>query len=126
MKIGKLIFVFLAVALAGVIIFFAVNFVFAPEPGKGEKAEKGYALCEQIIGELEGFREAQRKYPDSLGVVLSHLPDQRRMVAKEYQVTYRPSDSARSFSLTFTYTGPGVNHCTYSSATKKWECHGYY
>ena len=41
------------------------------------------------------------------------------------RLEYTVENFKTSYSLRFTYTGPGVNNCTYTPE-KKWNCNGHF
>jgi hypothetical protein len=101
-------------------------------PGRGEKAETGYAIAAPVLAALERYRADHAGYPDSLRAlvpgylnasqlpVLQNGPDYIGREGFAYVV-----DSS-GFALGFRYTGPGVNRCIYKSMTKRWSCSGYF
>ena len=110
-------------------------------PGKGRKAEAGYRAAAPVIAALDRFHSDRGQYPESLGeLVPSYLPDSRDLLYRgraqpvnapghdesipEHQFGYKREDGA--YILTFSYTGPGMNHCVYDSSTKTWHAGGYY
>lgn len=95
-------------------------------PGKGPKAETGYTICQPVINDLLRYKKEHGSLPDSLGVITAQYTPEVRQRLKEYQVNLLLKVTGVDFDLEFTYTGPGVNHCTYSSIQDKWYCSGYY
>ena len=110
-------------------------------PGKGRKAGAGYRAAAPVIAALEQFRADRRHYPESLAeLVPDYLSDKRALLYRgkaqpvnaprhdesipEREFGYRRDHA--SYTLTFSYTGPGMNHCIYDSATKTWNARGYY
>lgn len=92
-------------------------------PGVGEKAEKGYAACAPVIAALENYKESNGAYPNSLAEL---VPDYISAVPTEVNdipITYEKVDE--SYTLSFGYTGPGMNRCTYSPE-ENWHCSGAY
>ncbi len=95
------------------------------KPGEGKKAEKGYKICNTIIIALDSCYKENTVYPDSLSFL---VPDYMKAIPADDNIQsleYTVSNLKDSFSLTFTYTAPGVNRCTYTQE-KKWKCNGYY
>ena len=94
-------------------------------PGEGAKAAAGYAACEPVIEALEQFDAENRLYPDALvDLVPSYLSEVPGEVGG-YPLDYRATDAGRSYELTFSYSGPGMNRCRYRPDTG-WACNGYY
>ena len=92
-------------------------------PGKGPKAEAGYRHCAPIVEALAAHRAAYGRYPGTLAD-LADLP--RRALPEEIRIRplkYR--SKGNSYRLTFSYQGPGMNHCTHDPE-RGWRCHGYY
>ena len=95
----------------------------AEPPGQGEKAELGYQACAPIIEALEQYQEANGAYPDSLAdLVPDYLPAVPAEVNDE-PIRYELTDE--SYTLSFSYTGPGLNLCGYSPE-EEWRCSGLY
>ena len=111
-------------------------------PGKGRKAEAGYRAAAPIIAALDKFHNERGNYPTNLielvptflpnskallyrgGFEPIHSPRTDAMEVEDREFIYRPHKD--SFSLTFGYTGPGMNTCSYDSKTEKWSASGYY
>jgi hypothetical protein len=92
-------------------------------PGVGEKAERGYQACAPIIEALDRYREANNAYPDSLAdLVPDYLPAIPAEVNDE-PILYERTDE--SYTLSFSYTGPGLNYCIYTPEVG-WRCSGLY
>src|SRR5262249_4436811 len=92
-------------------------------PGQGTQAQRGYAATAPIIVALTRYHEAHGSYPDGLEAL---VPAELASVPAEvdsYPILYRRS--ADSYTLEFSYAGPGMNHCTYMPQTD-WQCSGYY
>jgi hypothetical protein len=92
-------------------------------PGEGPKAEAGYAACEPVIQALAAYHADHHVYPESLAALspdyLETVPDE----VNELAIVYQQEEEA--YSLRFSYTGPGMNHCTYTPDAG-WDCYGYY
>ncbi len=100
--------------------------VFTPDlpPGEGEKAERGYVACQPIIEALEAYHDANGQYPRNLEeLVPAFIPAYPREVNDEpiqYEMT-----AQNNYKLSFSYIGPGLNHCTYTPHDD-WRCTGLY
>ena|SRR5947209_5823396 len=110
-------------------------------PGKGAKARSGYRAAAPVISALERFHRTHGEYPAELAeLVPAYLPDRKELLfrgrvqpinAPGFNATIREEEfvyrrHADTYTLEFSYTGPGMNHCTYDSQTRTWHCHGYY
>lgn len=92
-------------------------------PGQGAKAEAGYQICQPVIEALEAYRAQKGHYPEALlALVPAYLGDVPSEV-NGMEIIYRVD--GESYSLEFSYTGPGMNHCAYSPE-KGWKCYGFY
>jgi len=93
------------------------------KPGEGAKAERGYKTAAPVIEALHKYYKANAIYPDSLSqLVPVYVP----VIGREPELSYSSISLGKDYELKFSYTGPGVNHCTYIGSKKKWECDGYY
>ena len=92
-------------------------------PGQGARAEAGYAAAAPVIAALDKYHQAHGSYPATLAALapdeLSALPGEVNGYPLGYQA------KAGSYSLDFSYAGPGMNHCTYTPETQ-WKCYGFY
>jgi hypothetical protein len=115
-------------------------------PGQGRKAEAGYRDAAPVIAALEKFHHDRGIYPATLNeLVPQYLPSAAllnhggkqpvrppRTAAfvsgwdNRYRFGYYRDKNASAYSLQFSYTGPGMNHCWYDSKTKQWTAQGYY
>ena len=116
-------------------------------PGKGRKAEAGYRAAVPVIAALEKFHEERGHYPADLGeLVPTHLMDTKALrVRGKATLVYSPRTPAPdpqqaysrfdefgyhrhgdTYRRSFSYTGPGMNHCWYDSKTRQWIARGYY
>jgi len=98
---------------------------FAPDPGSGSVAERGYREFQPAIEALEAYRQREGSYPDSLEILvqagdLAELPEAPQ---PDHIARYRLGPDG--YELLFTYTGPGVNRCTHRPASG-WSCEGYH
>jgi hypothetical protein len=94
-------------------------------PGVGVKAERGYSACRPIIESLEAYHAANGEYPAALADLvpgtIAALPDQVNGAPIVYVRT------SEGYTLSFSYIGPGMNFCTYSTdAGREWRCTGAY
>ncbi|HWQ90230.1 MAG TPA: hypothetical protein VN673_01070 [Clostridia bacterium] len=110
-------------------------------PGKGRKAEAGYRAAAPVIAALEEFHSDRGRYPESLDeLVPGYLSDKRALLYRgRAQPVNAPSQDnsipeqefgyhreGGTYTLSFSYTGPGMNRCFYDSGTKTWHARGYY
>ena len=114
------------------IVLFFVVFILAcnailptvEPPGVGKKAEMGYKLSEPVIAALEQYKADHGTYPKTLEEL---VPDYLSTVPVSTDgVDFSYSSTGESCSLSFHYTGPGMNSCTYKPETKDWRCYGAY
>jgi hypothetical protein len=92
-------------------------------PGEGAKAEQGYRACQPIIAALQAYHDKEGVYPATLDALVPDYLGDVAQAANEWPIEYRLTDT--SYSLSFSYTGPGMNHCTYTPEAG-WYCYGYY
>lgn len=98
-------------------------------PGAGPKAERGYARAVPIVAALEAYRAAHGAYPDSLPTLVpAYLAPAALDVPSRTQERYpwQYQRDSLGFRLEFRYSGPGMNQCVWTSATRAWRCHGYF
>jgi len=117
------------IALAAAVLSIVPLLAGCTPPGKGPKAERGYRRGAPVIAALERYRSAHGAYPDSLReLVPAVLPDSALRVPdreqERYPLAYRRTPDG--YELGFRYGGPGMNSCTYTPATRKWRCGGYF
>jgi len=93
-----------------------------PPPGKGAKAERGYAQAEPIISALDAYHRTKKAYPDSLSQL---VPDYLAPAAYRAPVEYRKLQGD-DYDVSFRYSGPGMNECEYRGSSRKWSCSGYF
>jgi hypothetical protein len=93
------------------------------KPGEGEKAERGYQVCQPIIDALADYHADTGAYPENLDALapkyLADIPPE----VNGYPIRYTLTPT--SYTLGFSYERPGMNHCDYAPETG-WECYGYY
>ena len=96
-------------------------------PGKGPKAERGYRRSAPVIAALDRYHAEHGQYPDSLRMLVpGFLPDSALRLPEREPERY-PLEYGRTregYDLTFRYTGPGMNDCTWHADTRKWACSG--
>jgi hypothetical protein len=102
-----------------------------PAPGKGAKAERGYATARPIIDALAAYYRDNRGYPSQLALLRPHYLNS---ASAQYPIT-RASDIPSGFTyradsgdyvLSFRYTGPGSNECRYRGSVGAWTCSGLF
>jgi hypothetical protein len=112
--------------LVGVAALLSLTLLVAcPAPGEGPKAERGYRRAAPVIAALARFRGETGAYPESLAQLAPRWiaagalePPVQPAWPFEYQRTYD------GYLLTFRYSGPGMNDCTYAQPPGKWRCGG--
>ncbi len=104
-------------------VLFACGWSCTP-PGKGEKAEAGYASAKPVIAALEAYRAKNNEYPAKLGDL---IPEGAARTSDGQPVAefFEYSKMGASYRMLFKYTGPGMNRCVYTPEAAKWECSGY-
>ena len=95
-------------------------------PGKGRRANAGYRAAEPVIVALNSYYRDRKAYPGALADLTPQYLDSIPSIFTDspQNPTYEATDS--TYTLTFRYTGPGMNECSYSPSGKDWICHGYY
>lgn len=116
------------------LILLGLSLLGCPAPGKGYKAEAGYRRAHPVIAAIDRYRQERGSYPDSLSQLPADwLPPPDSSGPPARGLVYK--NHGERYELTFSYTGPGVNHCTYDSAgsddsaaraATRWRCRGYY
>ena len=112
-----------------VVLWSAVLLQACHPPGEGPRADAGYKKSEEIIKAIDSYRAVSGRYPTQLSDLVPRFLSTNDLTLRaaensEYPFKYIVSETG--YELTFRYSGPGVNDCTYSSATKKWSCRGRY
>lgn len=98
---------------------------FSEPPGKGKKAERGYAACAPIIEHLSEYYKKNKKYPTQLSELLISIPTSKNNSNEIECKNYTVSKDKKNYTIMFVYTGPGVNRCLYSPDSN-WICEGYF
>ena len=94
-------------------------------PGMGAKAERGYAVCNFIIQILELYKSDTGTYPDSLAELVPNYSSSMPAEVNGEPIIYHKT--ADGYELSFSYIGPGMNVCTYSTQEgRQWRCSGAY
>lgn len=97
-------------------------------PGEGVAAAKSFRELAVVIQAVEKYKADNGTYPGELArLVPKYLPSLPDMSNKNRKsnVAYFSKENGTGFELSFSYSGPGTNHCTYSFP-KGWVCHGAY
>lgn len=92
-------------------------------PGKGGKAQAGYTACQPVIDALERYYNEKVEYPDTLTALVPGYLESFPQEVNGEPIKYSQKDD--SYTLAFSYLGPGINHCTYAPEAG-WDCYGYY
>jgi len=99
-------------------------------PGEGASADLGRQQAARIVSAIAAYKAESNALPATLeALVPGHLARADLALVSgagtaypyEYHVT-----SIDSFELTFRYSGPGINRCTFESRRGSWHCEGYY
>jgi hypothetical protein len=113
------------IALLAVVLLFVLMCSTGEKPGEGPNAAAGYHWGEPLIAALEVYRHDHSRYPDSLEALAPHYVARAALTPPPPlpgQVAYQRD--AAGYSLTFFYTGPASNHCTYTPRRRRWDCYG--
>ena len=110
-------------AVCSVGAFAAYRALLGDPPGQGPRAQAGYAAAAPVIAALDQYHQAHGSYPATLSALVPEQLPALPGVVNGYPLEYQAA--AGSYSLAFSYTGPGMNHCTYTPGTL-WQCNGYY
>ena len=90
-----------------------------PEAG-GTAAARPDPVFDPALAE---FQAQEGRYPEMLEELvpayLTSLPTE----VNDMEIIYRLD--GESYSLEFSYAGPGMNHCSYTPE-KGWKCYGFY
>ena len=108
----------LCLLAAGAVV---VLYQFSSEPpGEGLQAQRGYDACEPVIAALEQYYADHEDYRAALDELspayLEEIPQEANGFPIEYERT------AESYTLEFSYLGPGMNRCTYTPEAG-WDCY---
>ena len=98
-----------------------------PVPGEGEKAERGFASAPPVIAAIERYRSTRGQYPAGLeALVPALLPRAALLGPAQAGYPWEYQRDSTGYTLTFRYTGPGMNSCRYSPSEPHWKCGGYF
>ncbi|HEY9248630.1 MAG TPA: hypothetical protein VIO38_05845 [Rariglobus sp.] len=114
---------------AGILLCPVLLWLSCAPPGEGAKAQRGYQRGSRVLAALEAYQRKTGHYPDSLPLLVPALLTAEALSAPQNAQEHYPLEYRRDgagFSLTFRYVGPGMNRCTYDSATRSWSCSGLY
>ena len=100
------------------LLVFIVALAACVPPGKGRKARAQYKEAQPLLDAIEAYHQKNQRYPDEPNQL---VPDYLPYLSNTF--FYKKTEDG--FSLFFSYTGPGMNQCTYQPKTK-WLCHGYF
>lgn len=92
-------------------------------PGVGVKAERGYRACEPIITALSRYQDDHGGYPNNLEALVPDYLEAVSLSVNDMPILYGLKE--QSYTLEFSYVGPGMNHCSYSPELE-WDCYGFY
>jgi len=97
-----------------------------PPPGQGSKAEAGYRRAAPVIVALDRYHQERGSYPETLAEL---PPGSLAAPASGQPLGLQYKLRGEHYELSFSYAGPGVNHCSYDSSAaepQRWKCRGYY
>lgn len=100
-----------------------------PKPGEGGQATRCYRRAEPLIAALTAYRAQHARYPDTLATLVPEFLSAEDLPAAGQPLDGCTFDYQRTddgYQLRFRYTGPGMNVCTYTPATGRWSCYGYF
>jgi hypothetical protein len=103
--------------------WWAYRSIVGEPPGQGAQAQRGYQAAAPIIAALETYRQAHGQYPATLDALVPAYLAAIPASVNGNPLTYQAVDD--SYTLQFSYVGPGMNRCTYTPSTL-WKCFGYY
>jgi len=133
--------------IGGLALYMTSCCCFGPAPGKGRKARAGFRAAAPVILALERFHKSHGQYPATLDeLVPTYLPDTTALLVRgKVKPLHSPHAAATAspqgnsllgvfwyhqtgdtYDLSFQYTGPGMNSCSYDPKTKTWLSSGYY
>jgi hypothetical protein len=92
-------------------------------PGVGVKADRGYRACKPVISALSRYYDDHGGYPESLEALVPAYLAEVPLNVNEMPVLYGLTE--QSYTLEFSYVGPGMNHCSYTPEAE-WDCYGFY
>jgi hypothetical protein len=115
-----LVFLCCLACLAG---FFVYRATLGQPPGEGAQAQRGYAAAAPVITALAAYHQSHGSYPASLADLVPTQLSAVPAAVNGYPLEYHAA--AGSYTLAFSYAGPGMNHCTYTPENQ-WHCFGYY
>ena len=99
-------------------------------PGEGRVAHFGRMRGAQLIRGIESYHLENARYPKSLNELTPRYlsrNDLIKLLSSPPKFDYI-SNSPESYELTFSYTGPGINTCSYvaEKVDAVWSCSGHY
>jgi len=99
-----------------------------PPPGESDAALALRSRAAPVIGGLERYRAEHGEYPAALGVLSGRYVATGTLPLAPADTTYpvRYQRDSAGYSLSFQYTGPGMNVCEYRPTVARWRCSGYY
>lgn len=111
------------------LLFIFLSLFCCEKPGKGKKAELGFRRSKTIILALSKYNNTHQSYPKSLSDLVPEFLTKEQLkppLFPKQKFPFRYRIIKKEYTLSFRYYGPGMNICTYSSKSKKWQSHGYY
>jgi hypothetical protein len=93
-------------------------------PGAGKKAARCYRSANVIMKQVYQYRHREGRFPATLDEVRPRTPQEIGATSAACPIEYR--EEGGTFSLSFRYSGPGMNACYYASESRKWKCAGWF
>jgi hypothetical protein len=98
-----------------------IPFVSCCKPATCPPAREGFEAARPVIEALEVYRGQEGRYPERLAALVPAFLEE-----DPSWLTYEPGvPEPERYTLSFTYTGPGMNRCAYVPG-QDWRCSGYY
>jgi hypothetical protein len=91
--------------------------------GHAALPDRSRVCAERVAPTKTAYHAREKRYPAALDEL---KPDYLMEIPAEVngmEITYRPE--ATGYSLEFSYSGPGMNHCAYTPE-KGWRCTGFW
>lgn len=94
------------------------------QPTTCPAAIEGFTRYEPVVTALDRYKQLHGAYPSTLEVLMLEQPG-AWVAGDRDQLTYLSADDG-TYTLEFTYYGPGANRCWRTSEMVNWDCTGYF